>query len=167
VSRFLQLDDLVGDATTSASAACRARFENLACPQLGAAFASLTAFEPMGDSQCCWIRPGMRGPSAHQLGFRIDLESDGDQRQYKNDDNGSHGPVCRTRIRRNTGALTLGRPPVSPALAGCHVPVDRRHRRAPPARPPGGKWLRRRSDETIFLIRRSHPETNHCSIGPL
>ncbi len=56
----------------------------------------------------------MRGPSAHQLGFRIDLESDGDQRQYKNDDNGSHGPVCR--------ALTLGSPPVSSGfgtLSGC------------------------------------------------
>ena len=28
----------------------------------GVARASLTAFEPMGDSQCCRIRPGMRGP---------------------------------------------------------------------------------------------------------
>src|SRR6476619_6507666 len=110
---------LVGDATTSASAARRARFENLAYPQLGAAFASLTAFEPMGDGQCCRIRPGMRGPSAHQLGFRIDPESDGDQRQYKNDDNGSHGPVCRTRIRRNTGALTQRSPPVRVRFAGC------------------------------------------------
>jgi hypothetical protein len=88
-------------------------------PQLGAAFASLTGFEPMGDSQCCWIRPGMRSPSAHQLGFRIDPESDGDQRQYKNDDNGSHGPVCRTRIRRNTGALTQRSPPVRVRFAGC------------------------------------------------
>jgi hypothetical protein len=57
----------------------------------------------MGDSQCRRIRPGMRGPSAHQYGFRIDPEGDGDQRQDSNDDNGSHGPICRARIRRNTG----------------------------------------------------------------
>jgi len=57
----------------------------------------------MGDGQCRRIRLGMRGPSAHQHGFRIDPESDGDQRQDNNDDNGSHGPDCRARIRRNIG----------------------------------------------------------------
>lgn len=33
-----------------------------------------------------------------------------------------------------------------------------------PQRGPPAVMLRRRSDETIFLIRRSHPETNECSI---
>jgi hypothetical protein len=46
----------------------------------------------VSDSQGRRIGPGMRGPSAHQHGFRIDPKSDGDQRQYKNDDKGSHGP---------------------------------------------------------------------------
>jgi hypothetical protein len=44
----------------------------------------------------------MRGDiSAGQRSVRIDLEGDGDQRQDKNDDESSHGPVCRGRMRRN------------------------------------------------------------------
>ena len=83
-------------------------------------FASLIAFEPMGDSQRRRIRLGMRGLSAHQHGFRIDPESDGDQRQDNNDDNGSHGPVCRARIRRNIGrAMTPEALPWYVFLEGC------------------------------------------------
>jgi hypothetical protein len=48
------------------------------------------------------IRGGAGGDiSAGQRGVRIDLEGDGDQRQDKNDDESSHGPVCRGRMRRN------------------------------------------------------------------
>jgi hypothetical protein len=64
------------------------------------AFASLIAFEPMGDGQCHRVRASSVR-HARQPGIRIDLEGDGDQRQYKNDNNGSHGPVCRGRIRPN------------------------------------------------------------------
>jgi hypothetical protein len=39
--------------------------------------------------------------SAGQRHVRIDLKGDGDQRQYKNDDESSHGRVCGGRIRRN------------------------------------------------------------------
>jgi hypothetical protein len=63
-------------------------------------FASLIAFEPMGDGQCHRVRASSVR-HARQPGIRIDLEGDGDQRQYKNDNNGSHGPVCRGRIRPN------------------------------------------------------------------
>jgi hypothetical protein len=58
------------------------------------AFASLIAFEPMGDGQCHRVRASSVR-HARQPGIRIDLEGDGDQRQYKNDNNGSHGHVCR------------------------------------------------------------------------
>jgi hypothetical protein len=57
-----------------------------------AAFASLTAFEPMEDSQCRGVRArNVRYLCAHQNGIRIDLEGYGDQRQYENDEQGSHG----------------------------------------------------------------------------
>jgi hypothetical protein len=41
---------------------------------------------------------------------------------------------CRHKLptRRDSPSMTLGRPLVSPGFAGCHVPVDRSHRRARP-----------------------------------
>jgi hypothetical protein len=61
----------------------------------------LTALEAMINSPDRRIWGGARGDiSAGQRGVRIDLEGDGDQRQDKNDDESSHGPVCRGRMRR-------------------------------------------------------------------
>jgi hypothetical protein len=56
----------------------------------------------MGDSQSRRVRgSSVKDLCARQRGIRIDLEGDGDQRQYKNADKGSHGPACRGRIRQN------------------------------------------------------------------
>jgi hypothetical protein len=62
----------------------------------------LTALEAMIYSPGRRIWGRVRGDiSAGQCRVRIDLEGDGDQRQDKNDDESSHGPVCRGRMRRN------------------------------------------------------------------
>ena len=111
-----------------------ARFENLACPQLGAAFASLTAFEPMGDSQRGRIRLGMKGRAAHERRFRIYLESDGEQCQHNHDENGSHGPRLsdpNTAEYRRPDSEKPRR--CGFGLRAVMVPVDRRQRRAGPA----------------------------------
>ena len=50
-----------------------------------------TRLNRVGDSQGHRIRVGMRCPSAHQHGVRTDSAGDGDQRQYKDDGQGSHG----------------------------------------------------------------------------
>jgi hypothetical protein len=56
----------------------------------------------MGDSQSRRVRgSSVKDLCARQRGIRIDLEGDGDQRQYKNADKGSHGPACRARMRLN------------------------------------------------------------------
>jgi hypothetical protein len=43
----------------------------------------------------------VRNFCARQRGIRIDFEADGDQRQYKNDDHGSHGPACSGAMRQD------------------------------------------------------------------
>ena len=46
-------------------------------------------------------------------------------------------PAYADRTCRHSLALTLGSPPVRVRFAGCHVPVDRRQRRARPHRSTG------------------------------
>jgi len=66
------------------------------------AFARLTVFERMGDGRRRWVRDrSVRDLSARQRGIRIDLECDGDQRQNKNDGQGSHHRI----VARDLGKI--------------------------------------------------------------
>jgi hypothetical protein len=61
----------------------------------------LTALGPVPDGDAHGIRGGVNDLGARQRGIRIDLKSDGEQRQYKNGDKGFHRPVYRGQLRRN------------------------------------------------------------------
>ena len=72
-----------------------------ASQSLQAAFARLTASERMGDGRRHRVRrSSVRDLGARQRGIRIDFEGDGDQRERQDDGHGSHGSVCRTRLRQ-------------------------------------------------------------------
>jgi hypothetical protein len=62
---------------------------------------SSTSFEAMGDSQSHRIRSSVRNFCARQRCIRIDFKGDRDQRQYKNDNQGSHGPACSGEMRQD------------------------------------------------------------------
>jgi hypothetical protein len=62
---------------------------------------SSTSFEAMGDSHSHRIRSSVRDFCAHQRCIRIDFKGDRDQRQYKNDNQGSHGPACSGEMRQH------------------------------------------------------------------
>ena len=55
----------------------------------------------MADSCRHRIRRRVRNFCARQRGIRIDFEANRDQRQYKNDDHGSHGLVCSGGMRQD------------------------------------------------------------------
>jgi hypothetical protein len=70
---------------------------------------------------------GTRGPAARKRGIRIDLEGDGDQGQYENDGQRSHGHDCLAQLRKNQSAkapaTTSGTPLVGYARGAVEPPA--------------------------------------------
>jgi hypothetical protein len=57
--------------------------------------------EPVDDSYRHRVRSSVRDFCARQRGIRIDFEADREQRQYKHDDQGSHGPAGSGGMRQD------------------------------------------------------------------
>jgi hypothetical protein len=61
---------------------------------------SSTSFEPVDDSYRHRVRSSVRDFCARQRGIRIDFKGNRDQGQYKNDDQGFHGPLLAAELGR-------------------------------------------------------------------
>jgi hypothetical protein len=103
---------------------------------------SSTSFEPVGDGYSHRIRSSVRGFCARQRCIRIDFKGDRDQRQYKNDDQCSHGPACSGEMRHDQ--------PKKPAKNGSFVAKTCKN----PWLQNGPRWLKEeRSDNRLALNR--------------
>ena len=86
---------------------------------------SSTSFEPVDDGRSGRIRSCARDFRARRCRIRIDFEGDRDQRQNKNDDQGSHGSAF-------SGAMRQDRPK-KPAKNRCFIAGTCKTRRREPA----------------------------------